>query len=172
MANNYLNFSEVLNHLNEDEAAWLRGQLEVVYVFGDEEFPEDEIPDRLRGVEPDWYGARTWRDMDGYDPDDGELVGFEYQFAEDTDWGRYLWIYAEEWGNVDHVAHFVQKFLKKFRPDRWWSLQYALTCSKLRVGSLGGGAVFVTASEIKQDSTFAFVDRCHQEFEAAQVPTI
>jgi len=32
------------------------------------------------------------------------------------------------------LAALVQKFLKRFRPDQCWSLTYATTCSKPRVG--------------------------------------
>ena len=62
-------------------------------------------------------------------------------------WGRHLWFYAEESGSPDNVAWLVQKFLKRFRPDQCWSLTYAATCSKPRVGEFGGGAVFVTADD-------------------------
>ena len=40
MANNYLNFSEVIPHLKPEEEQWLEHQLEVVCAFGDREFAE------------------------------------------------------------------------------------------------------------------------------------
>ena len=71
-------------------------------------------------------------------------------------------------GNPDNVAWLVQKFLKKFRPDQCWSLTYAATCSKPRVGEFGGGAVFVTADEIKWQNAYDFVEQEQTVFEAKQ----
>jgi len=59
-----------------------------------------------------------------------------------------LWIYSEDYGNPDAICDFVQQFLAKFAPDKCWTLHYAYTCSKLRVGEFGGGTVLVTAAEI------------------------
>jgi hypothetical protein len=98
-----------------------------------------------------WKGGE-WGDED---------AGFEHRFDTDEagpeNWGRHLWIYAEEGGDVERVAHLVQKFLKKFRPEECWSLSYATTCSKPRVGEFGGGAVFVTAADIKWQSAYIFL---------------
>ncbi len=151
MANNYLQFSEVIPQLTTQEAEWLRGQLEVVCVFGENEHPEDNLPPGLERDDADWIGCRAYRDMLGYDPNWGADVGFEYEFSQDDrdeEWGQHLWLHADESGTVDRVAHLVQKFLKAFRPDESWSLTWAVSCSKPRVGEFGGGAVFVTAEEI------------------------
>src|SRR3972149_6368443 len=75
MANNYLEFSEVIPHLTAEEEAWLRSQLQCVYVFGSQEFTEDELPSGLHGEDADWYGCRAWRGLPGYDPRDGGVVG-------------------------------------------------------------------------------------------------
>ena len=162
MANNYLEFSEVIPCLTAEEEAWLRSQLQCVYVFGSQEFTEDELPSGLHGEDADWYGCRAWRDLQGYDPDDGELFGFAYEFHDDHDtpdaWGRHLWLHAEEWANVEQLVHLVQKFLRQFRPQDCWSLTYATTCSKPRVGEFGGGAVFVTADEVKWENAYEFVE--------------
>ena len=102
--------------------------------------------------------------MEGYDGDFADEAGFEYSFSQDEDWGRHLWLYTEQWGYVERVAHLVQKFLKEFRPDQCWSLTWATTCSKLSVGQFGGGAVFVTASEIKWQITDDFVEEQTKAF--------
>jgi hypothetical protein len=60
----------------------------------------------------------------------------------------------------------VQKFLKKFRPDQCWSLTYATTCSKPRAGEFGGGAVFVTADEIKWQNAYDFIEDQRAAFKA------
>ena len=166
MANHYLNFSEVIDHLRDDEADWLRQQLQVVHVFGETEYAAGEVPEHLASETADWIGCRAYRDMEAYDPDCGEPVGFEYRFSEDdTDetWGRYLWLYAEEWGDVERVAHLVRTFLNRFRPDACWALTYAAVCSQPRVSEFGGGAVFVTADEIRYHNAHEFVEQCRAQ---------
>ena len=159
MANNYLQFSEVIPQLTTQEADWLRAQLEVVCVFGEHEHPEDKLPPGLNRDKADWIGCRAYRDMLDYDPNYGWDLGFEYDFSQDDHdqvWGRHLWLYADESGAVDRVAHLVQKFLKAHRPDESWSLTWAVSCSKPRVGEFGGGAVFVTAEEITWQDAYDF----------------
>ena len=159
MANNYLQFSEVIPQLTTQEADWLRAQLEVVCVFGEHEHPEDKLPPGLDRDKADWIGCRAYRDMLDYDPNYGWDLGFEYDFSldgRDQVWGRHLWLYADESGAVDRVAHLVQKFLKALRPDESWSLTWAVSCSKPRVGEFGGGAVVVTAEEITWQDAYDF----------------
>ena len=45
MANNYVEFSEIIPRLSEQEQAWWNEQLATVYVFGDREYGEDDLPD-------------------------------------------------------------------------------------------------------------------------------
>ena len=59
--------------------------------------------------------------------------------------GRAL-LYAEECGNIDTLAVTLTKFLKKFRPKLALILSWADTCSSMRAGEFGGGAVAITAS--------------------------
>lgn len=63
------------------QEAWLRSQSETVYVFGDREYAEDEVPDDVDpGDGGPWYGCRAWRDLEGFDPTDCDPVGFAYEF--------------------------------------------------------------------------------------------
>jgi len=162
MADYYCEFSEVLTHLTPEETAWLRSQLEIVYVLDGQE-----------GADPDtatWIGCRAYRDMEDYDEALGDEAGFEYSFSEDDgpvdpDWGPYLWLHSES-ACLDHAAHLVQKLLREFRPDQCWSATYAVYCTKPRVGDFGGGAVFVTATDIKYVNSFAFVEEQEGEHKA------
>ena len=97
------------------------------------------------------------------------LRGFCLDF-EGTGKDRHAWIYAEESGDPARLAHLVQKFLKQFRPDQCWSLTYATTCSKPRIGEFGGGAVFVTADAIRWQSAYAFVEQQRATFEQSRTP--
>ena len=124
MANSYLQFSQVIPHLTEGAETWLRRQLERVYVFGEREYTETELPGDLDRQNADWSGFRGWRDAEA-PPQDDEFVGFQHEFHDGDDrnrWGRYLWVFAEENGNPDSVVHLVRKFLRQFRPQERWSL--------------------------------------------------
>jgi hypothetical protein len=160
-----LEFSEVLPNLTEAEEAWLKEQLQIIRVFGDQEYPEDAVPAELADTKPDWTGIRFLRDKKDHDAQWDDL-GFEYSFHDDppTGWGRHLWLYTEGWGNISNVAWLVQKFLKKFRPGQCWGLTYAATCSKPRVSEFSGGAVFVTAKRICWQDGGDFIERKRAAF--------
>ena len=168
MANNYLEFSEVLTHLGNDEEAWLRQQMEHVVVFGDQEYLDGEVPKDLDPDDADWSGVRAWRNLETDDP---EWLGFECEFGDGDkwdDWGRHLWIYAEENGDPERVACLVQQFLRHCRPDQCWSLTYSMTCSKRRVGEFSGGGYFISAEEIKWQDACHFVEEQRQAFAKAK----
>ena len=149
MANNYTEFSEVVSNLSDQEWAWLKSQFEMIAVIDGREFPIEEVPAERSAQTLDWRGCCGLRGFVEYDPDFIGEPEFQYEFVEDDpDDGRYLWIYSDDYGNIDQVGHFIQQFLKRFRPNNCWSLTYACTCSKPRVGQFGGGAVIVTGSDI------------------------
>jgi hypothetical protein len=161
MANNYVQFSEVIKQITPVEEEWLTEQLEVIYAFDGREYGTGEVPKELDHAQAEFIGCRTYRDMEDYDASE-EDAGFGCVFGtadvNDPDrWGRHLWIYADEYGDQERVAHLIRKFLKTFRPNECWSLTWAETCSKPRVGEFGGGALFVTADEIKWQSSCRFV---------------
>jgi len=167
VADSYLQFSQVIKNLTEPEEAWLKEQLQSICVFGEEKYPEDAIPAELANVNADWTGVSFLHDNNDYDPE-WDSLGFKYSFLNDFDnkvLGRHLWVYAEEFGNPDNVVWLVQKFLKKFRPGQCWSLTYAITCSKPRVGEFGGGALFVTTDKIEWQNACDFVEKQRSAFE-------
>jgi len=182
MADNYLMFSEVIPQLTAAEEEWLKRQLEGIAVVDDVEHPcplgegwiEMGEPDKDVPVEEaEFAGCRAYRDMEGYDfGTQGYQVGFLYSFDDDADlpdgWGRHMWVYADEGGEIDLVAHLVQKFLCEFRSNDCWSLTYSTTCSRPRIGEFGGGAVFVTARGVAWENSYDFVAKRQAKFAAAQ----
>ena len=169
MANDYLQFSEIVPRLSPEEEGWLQEQLQSIQALGDREYPEDAPDDKvLPPGEPDFTGPRFLRDNPDFDSD-SEVLGFKFAFHGEHDphdaWGRHLWIYAEESGDPTHVAWLVRKFLARFRPDESWSLTFATTCSKLRAGEFGGGAVFVTAHGIQSQDSYIFVENQGKAFQ-------
>ena len=119
----------------------------------------------------DWSGLRGWRDLKECRAEDAEeatcCLGFTYEFHEEPEksLGKHLWIYTEEDGEPDRVAHLVQKFLQRFRPAECWSLTYSRTCSRPHLGAFGGGAVFVTADAVKWSTLRDIVERTRKAFE-------
>ena len=80
------------------------------------------------------------------DTEDGTEFGYAFE-----DQG--LWVFTEEYGNVDRVADLVQEFFKEFRPDGIFTLSWSDTCSKPRLGEFGGGAVCVTRNTVEWMTT-------------------
>lgn len=63
-------------------------------------------------------------------------------------------IYAEEYGNPDAVACTLRRFLKQQAGSlKVMGFEWAVTCSKPRVGEFGGGAVVVTNRGIRYMNT-------------------
>jgi hypothetical protein len=128
-------------------------------------------PAEVADKDPDWVIPRFLRDRTNDLADNAQ--GFCAEFHDDHDpdgWGRHLWLYTEEGGEPDHVAWLVQEFLKRFHPQECWSLTYATTCSKPRVGEFGGGAVFVTAEEIRWQNAYEFVEQQRAAFKQKRKP--
>jgi hypothetical protein len=75
------------------------------------------------------------------DPDheEGAYPGFEMQEAPESGPGA-LWIYSDHYGDPDHVIRFVLLCAEAFNLHGVWAFTWALTCSKPRLDSFGGGA--------------------------------
>jgi len=92
-------------------------------------------------LEPDTQEVWTPKDEEyGWNSYGGNCLSFECEVANKS-----VWLYAEEYGDPDQVGSFVQEFLKTFRPDQEFTITWAYTCSKPRVGGFGGGAAIITA---------------------------
>jgi hypothetical protein len=164
MADDYLEFSQVIANLSEQEVDWLRQGLAMIDVYGDQELEAGtgNVDSKL-GV-PDWSGYRFLRDYPELDAD-REEVGFCCSFDEDGAYGRHLWFYSDESADLEKLGHLIRKFLRQFRPHDCWALSYACTCSKPRVDAFGGGAVFITSRRITFASSWDLIERKRQAFE-------
>jgi len=135
MSNNYTQFSSIINSLTAEEAAWWR------------EFLRPAEDEELEGGKAliKWLRARK---IPAYYDDEPEFwPHFEYELKETPD-EKFLWFHSSETGNIDIIAHAVKHFLKTFRPNQFFSLQWADICSSLRADEFGGGAIFVTAKSV------------------------
>ena len=121
MADNFLLFAESITKLTPDEEAWLAERL-----ASDNEATNDPVAD-----------------------DENDSMGFEFEFYGEQPDSRCLKLYAIEAGDPDAAACFVQEFLRRFRPQASFGLSWCASCSKMRDGEFGGGAIFVTAERIE-----------------------
>jgi len=67
-----------------------------------------------------------------------------------------LWLHSEN-GGVDAACSFIQHLLKKFTPNDHLAFEWSNDCSKPRTDAYGGGAAFITATEIQSMSTWEWV---------------
>ena len=150
MANNYLEFSEAIDSLTKEEVLWLQEQLADITV-GDWTGPRFLLDNK----ENDGY-AEFEAELEGPGATNQPLIKAEDLTGNDGDY--LLWLHTSESGNVGQVGLLVQAYLKKFHPDRYWTLTYATFCSKPRIGEFGGGAIFVTAEGIDWFNAYDAVD--------------
>jgi hypothetical protein len=136
MAQNYTIFSEYLTYTSEEQRVWLD---EYMGAICDEGYPD--------GVDKDpWPEAKAH-----YDEHCG--LGFDAEWRNGC-----LWIYTEESGDVDAVGAFVHEFLKKFHKDSYWTMTWACTCSKPRVGEFSGGGIVVHAEGVEFMNPWKFFE--------------
>jgi len=150
VANNYRQFSAALD-IDLSEKEWCQNRLnELQRTPQNDQFSGDST---LSGVE----------DLDRYE----SRADFSYKF-ENQGHGEYIWFYAEEGGNVEHIADFVQEYLAQFHPDKYWSMSWSDTCDRLRLDEFSGGAVFVTAIESKYIDAQNWIFGMVEDFKATQ----
>jgi hypothetical protein len=138
MAENYTLFSAVIVGLTDVEATWLRARFESIYVLDGEEHDGSPPTDVLKRCT--FIGDRAFR----HAPDDlSPSCQFAYEFRNAVrGYGRYLWIYSEDEGDLEQVGYLVHTFLARWRPRECWVMSFAITCSKPRLGGIGGGYVY------------------------------
>lgn len=96
---------------------------------------------------------------DKMDPETAES-SFQSEMPDDN----HLWFHEDESGDPEHVGKFVQRFLKKFHPNNFWCMEYANICDKARLDGFSGGALFVTADEIKYMNASQWLEEQTLEF--------
>ena len=64
-----------------------------------------------------------------------------------------VWFYGDPDIDVECAAVVIQRFLKECRPQGSCGFSWAETCSKPRLDSFGGGACFITATNISWQSS-------------------
>jgi hypothetical protein len=152
MADNYLQFSEQIVIKGGKKAVdTLTRELELI----DERAIDED--------DPQWDEYVALCSIYGMDPG-YSCLDFGYEFKKE---GRRwtLWVYAGEYGSIDNVCIFMKRYLKRFNPDRCFSISWATSCSKPRIGEFGGGAAFVTKDEIIWLSTHQWLETNFKQFD-------
>lgn len=138
MSNSYLQFSEELPLRNKKEVEWMERHIGVFDRWLDHKGTEEEFAE--------WDFLETLRDKLGMQEDH---LDFSAEIEDYHSGKKQLWVHADESGNPDQVAEFIQYFFKQMRPDGYWSMTWATTESKPTAGAFSGGGVFVTARKIQ-----------------------
>jgi hypothetical protein len=127
MANNYMQFSEVIGNITDEEAAWITEKL-----------------NQVEEADLDTPGLDDWQQ----DIVSIGWLGFSWQIEGESP-DRLLWIHhGDESGSVEAIPDFICAFLSKFRPNDYFTLEWATWCSKPRIREFSGGAIFITATDV------------------------
>jgi hypothetical protein len=145
VADSYTQFSEMLKVKKEKERAWFRLMLRA----GDK-----TVSDHWLDNEPMTEAAKVWEKILGKEND--ESAEFHWEIEDEG-----VWFYADCCGNCEHAAKLVQRFFQDMRPkgNDIFTLTWAGTCSKPRLGQFGGGACVVTKKKIYWMNTWDWVEQ-------------
>lgn len=75
--------------------------------------------------------------------------GLNFEIQEDSKDKKYIWIYAEENGDVEVLVAILQLFLKECRPTGKIGFTWANTCSRPLLNSFDGGGCNITAKGVR-----------------------
>ena len=150
MANNYMQFSEKIDGLTPEMAEWV----ERVLCFDGSPYRNDENEDNYLAALADLLGVKL-----------EELVDVDVDFWPNFDWQvggaekSSLWLKdnGESFG-FDELMLFVHALIKKWMPDYIFTMTWAGTCSKHRLGEFGGGWAMVTKDVVDYEDTWAEVN--------------
>lgn len=133
----------------------------------DADFPLEDIAqliDAYREREydklPTWYKDKFSIDDFGEDTFE-EYMNIGYKLEDE-----YLWIYSEEYPNIDSLVSIIYSVMKYYNSNKYVSFEYANTCNKLRLDGFGGGAIFIARSGIKYYSTYGWIQEQIKQFES------
>lgn len=142
MASNYQPFAVAILSLKKREHTWLLKFIETMRVRPDTRLEETDESDQEWTVFQKGKNREMTDIIDavGYDSE-GDRTGMAH--LELTP--ECLHLSANESGDLELVAEFLHRFLKKFRPNQAVTLSWAETCSSMRADEFGGGECLITA---------------------------
>jgi len=69
-----------------------------------------------------------------------------------------IWVHSSDWGDLEALVGVVCAFQQRFQITEPWSLTWADTCSRPRIGEFGGGAVVVCKGEAEWLHTWSWCE--------------
>ena len=152
MANNYLQFSFVINNLTPDD----RTILEILWEL---QMESDDLPDLPEGSQTLFTREELttyWGMFGGPDVGDRayDLSGTDMVIRED-----HAWISCEEGSDPAAIVELLQVWLKKTNSPRVIGFTWAETCSRMRIGEFSGGGVAFTKDEARWIDAYTQVQK-------------
>ena len=85
----------------------------------------------------------------------------DWQFETDADRSPGQWRLSlhSVYGGIDAVCAFIQHLLREFNPTGRVAFEWSHDCSKPRTDAFGGGAAFITSTEIETFSTSEWLQK-------------
>ncbi len=80
--------------------------------------------------------------------------GTAYPPCEFAAEGKDVWVHSEDSGDIGALADTVAAFQERFEVEEPWSLSWAGTCSKPRVGDFGGGGIVIYKGKASSMNTW------------------
>lgn len=126
MADYYTNFSLILA-LSQKQQEYAISLVQAIKAYSEEGRPlPSDFPESLRQDTDNWT--------------------FDVESVS-----KGLWIHSQD--SVGAVCEFIQHLLQKFHFSPYVAFSWSTDCSKPRTDAFGGGAAFITCTEIKSFNT-------------------
>ena len=144
MANSYLEFSEAIGDITEEEKKWIEGIPDRGDYEDNEKYEDEDAWMKAYAEALTAYGISGQEMLD-----EGNIDMFpNFTCVIDTAGDWWLSTHDYEWGYPHHAAMVVQGFIKKFRPDFVFKLTWCEYCDKPRIGEFGGGWLVVDKDRV------------------------
>lgn len=82
--------------------------------------------------------------------EDTEDENWNFDIAKESD--SSIWIHSEN-GCIDEIIQLIQHLMQKFELTEPVTFEWSNDCSKPRVDAYGGGAAYITATEVRTFNT-------------------
>lgn len=102
-----------------------------------------------------------WALDEGEEPDS---CGFSLERPDEST----ILVRGDQSVNLEYAAQFLHSLLLVCESDECASLEYANTCSKMREGAFGGGAIFITKDQVVFMSTSEWLAEQRQAHTSAR----
>ena len=137
MADYWTHTSFVIPAKTEEELEWWENALGHA--------TECERDDEYEGYSEELVAAATDQ---GLNFEDHYLNDWTVEKAE-----KRVWVRSDESFSPEIWAVFLQAFIRKFHPGKFFGFEYAFDCSKHMLDAFGGGACYVDAEGVEFTTT-------------------